>query len=106
LCAALDHHLNLDEMDTLSHGAPMPSEANSQHPTNTIGLWEAVDALVELGLSRELILSLSKLGAAGVHRVLDVFEQEGREAVDGLLSPIEGVSEDALGSWFDAIASK
>jgi hypothetical protein len=97
----LGHHLNSDEMDTSSYGAPTPSEA-----TDTIGLWKAVDALVELGMSRELIQILSKLGAAGVHRVLDVFEQGNRDAVDRLLGPIEGVSEDALGSWFDAIAGK
>jgi hypothetical protein len=102
----LGQHLNLDEMDTSSYGAPTPSEANPQHPTDTIGLWKAVDALVERGMSRELIQILSKLGTAGVHRVLDVFEQKGRDVVDRLLGPIEGVSEDALGSWFDAIAGK
>jgi hypothetical protein len=93
-------------METSPYGAPTPSDPASHPSTNTIQLWRALDGLVELGLSRDVILFLSKLGVAGVHRMLDVFEHEGREAVDGHLASLEGVAEDTLGNWLDAIAGK
>jgi len=102
----LNRGLNLDDMETSPYGAPTPGDPASHQPTDTIRLWKALDGLVGYGLSRDVILFMSKLGVAGVHRMLDVFEQEGREAVDGLLSSLEGVSEGTLRNWLDAIAGK
>jgi hypothetical protein len=93
-------------METSPYEAPTPSDSASHQPTDTIQLWKALDTLVELGLSKDKILSLSKLGVAGTHTVLDVFEQDGREAVNGLVGPLEGVSEDTLHGWLKAIAGK
>ena len=93
-------------MESSSHGVLTPTDPTLQPPTDPIRLWKALDALLELGLSRDWIMSLSKLGVAGAHRMLSVFEQNGRKAVDSLLSPLEGVSEDTLGNWLDAIAGK
>jgi hypothetical protein len=93
-------------METSPYGAPTPGDPIAHPSTDTIKLWKALDGLVELGLSKDVILFLSKLGVVGAHRMLDVFEREGRETVDGLLSPLEGVAEDTLRSWLDAIAGK
>ncbi|KAF2684120.1 hypothetical protein K458DRAFT_37751 [Lentithecium fluviatile CBS 122367] len=93
-------------METSPYGAQTPSDAASHQPTDHIQLYKAVDDLVKLGLSKEKILLLSKLGLAGIHAILDVFEGEGRQAVDGLLRPLEGVSDDVLRGWVDAIVDK
>jgi hypothetical protein len=93
-------------METSPYWAPTPGSSASQQPTDAIPLFKALHALVEFGLTKERILALSKLGIAGAHTILDVFEQEGREAVDGLLSPLEGVAEDTLQDWLGAIAGK
>lgn len=57
---------------------------------------QAVDSLVEYGLSQDDIVALSKLGSARVHTIVDLLERVGQTGVERLLSSLEGMPETAL----------
>jgi hypothetical protein len=87
---------------------PSSTASPSQLPSIESTL-EALDQLVEYGLDKDGIAALMKLGSAGVGKILDMVEQEGRLGVDKLLGSLEGVSETTLGRLIDprnAAASK
>lgn len=88
--------------------SPNPSTPYTASPSYRpqLGIFEALERLVNFDLSKHDILLMSRLGAVGVGKILDLFQNEGRSAVDQLVGSLEGHSENTLGSMIDVAASK
>jgi hypothetical protein len=91
------HVLRLVARNMATPSLPPSSTASPSQPPSIESTLLALDRLVECGLNQDDIVALMKLGSAGVGRILDMLEQEGRLRVDTLLGSLEGVSETTLG---------
>jgi hypothetical protein len=58
--------------------------------------FRALKTLLQSGLEKEDITSVSKLGIEGIERLLKIWEREGREGMNSLLNPIKGVDSSLL----------
>ena len=67
---------------------------------------QALGRLVDAELSKDEILSISRLGIAGVGRILDIFQHEDRSTVNHLLGSLEDRDENTLGTLIDVMTSK
>lgn len=90
-------------MEASPGGAPTPSDTS--HSPSPLQLFRSARALRNFGFSNDDILVLSKLGSAGAHRVVELYEHEGPEAAHKLLGSLEGAPEDTLREWLEEIAT-
>jgi hypothetical protein len=70
----------------------------SPKPTQALAPYQyrALETLLQSGLEKEDINSVSKLGIEGIERLLKIWEREGREGMNSLLNPIKGLDSSLL----------
>ena len=89
-----------------STNPPTPYAASPSNPAPLEDTIQALRRLVNSDLSKDEILLMSKLSAVFISKVVDVFRNEDRSAVDQLIASLEGHPESTLGILIDGVASK
>jgi hypothetical protein len=81
-----------------SHDVPIYRQQVHPEPAKFLAPYQyrALETLLQSGLEKEDITSVSRLGIAGIERLLKIWEREGREGMNSLLNPIKGLDSSLL----------